>query len=64
MTKEAKIMMLSDKRNRAMAKLNEIYDNNYASADITAKDTLKLNMWYEKKKRKIEKKYIKCLMKL
>lgn len=64
MTKEAKIMMLSDKRDKAMAKIDAIYDNNYGSEGSTAESTLKLNMWYEKKKRKIEKKYIKCLMKL
>ena len=41
-----------------MTKLNKIYDDNYAAADITAEGTLELNMWYAEEKDKIENKYI------
>lgn len=64
MTKEAKIMILLDKRDEALKKLNEEYSSQYATEGMTAEKTLELNMWHTEQKDKIEKDFIKGVMEL
>ena len=64
MTKETRLMLLLDERDEAMAKIDAIYDDNYASEDINAEGTLEINMWYEEEKGKIEKKYFESIFEL
>ena len=64
MTKEAKIMVLLDKRDEALKKLDEEYSSQYATEGMTAKETLELNMWHTEQKDKIEKDFIKGVMEL
>lgn len=64
MTKETRLMLLLDERDEAMAKIDAIYDDNYASEGSTAESTLELNMWYEEEKGKIENKYIQSIVEL
>ncbi len=64
MTKETKIMLLLDKRDEALQKLDEEYNSRYATEGMMISETLELNMWHTEEKDKIEKAFIKGVMEL